>query len=111
MWGQQSNKGSSTWNAYVAFSGDSGATWTNPIDISNNAVGVAAGNQDVTLFGLSSNGVDCFATWTFSLNGISQVVLRIVLDQFLEKGLPCARTGKHDSGKKKSRQKNRQNVK
>ena len=73
MWGQQIMKGSSTWNAYLAYSGDSGATWSSPIDISNNAQGIAAGNQDVTLFALSSNGAHCFAAWTFTAAGTSQI--------------------------------------
>jgi len=73
MWGQQISTGSPTWNAYVAYSGDSGSTWSSPIDISNNAAGVAAGNQDVTLFGLSSNGAHCFAAWTYTNAGTSQV--------------------------------------
>jgi len=73
MWGQQISKGSSTWNAYVAYSGDGGVTWSSPIDISVNAVGVAAGNQDVTLFGLASNGGHCFAAWTYTNAGTSQI--------------------------------------
>jgi len=73
MWGQQVTKGSSVWNAYISYSPDSGTTWSStPIDISNNAVGVAAGNNDVTLFGLSSNGAHCFAAWTYT-NGASQI--------------------------------------
>jgi hypothetical protein len=73
MWGQQVSSGSSTWNAYVAFSGDSGATWSSPIDISNNANGVAAGNKDVTTFGLASNGANCFAAWTYTSGTTSQI--------------------------------------
>ena len=42
MWGQQVSKGSSAWDAYISYSGDSGATWSSSqIDISNNAVGQA----------------------------------------------------------------------
>ena len=73
MWGQQVAKGSSTWDAYVAYSGDSGTTWSSPINISNNAQGQAAGNQDVTLFALSSNGAHCFAAWTYTNAGTSQI--------------------------------------
>ncbi|MDA4111374.1 MAG: glycoside hydrolase [Thaumarchaeota archaeon] len=74
MWGQQISSGSSTWNAYVSYSADSGSSWSSsPIDISNNAVGVAAGNNDVTLFGLSSNGAHCFAAWTYTNAGLSQI--------------------------------------
>ncbi len=73
MWGQQIAKGSAVWNAYVAYSGDSGATWSSPMDVSNNAQGQAAGNQDVTLFALSSNGAHCFAAWTFTNAGTSQI--------------------------------------
>jgi len=73
MWGQAISKGSTTWNAYVSYSGNSGSTWSAPIDISNNAAGVAAGNQDVTLFALSSNGANCFAAWTYTNGGTSQV--------------------------------------
>jgi hypothetical protein len=73
MWGQKISTGSSTWNAYVAYSGNSGATWSSPIDISNNAQGVAAGNQDVTLFALTSNGANCFAAWTYTNGGTSQI--------------------------------------
>ena len=73
MWGQQVSSGSSTWDAYVSYSGDSGATWSSPINISNNANGVAAGNMDVTLFGLSSNGANCFAAWTYTNGATSQI--------------------------------------
>ena len=72
IWGQQVSASSSVWNAYVSYSGNSGSTWSTPIDISNNAAGVAAGNQDVTLFALSSNGIHCFAAWTY-VNGSSQI--------------------------------------
>jgi len=73
MWGQQISSGSSTWNAYVSYSGNKGVTWSTPIDISNNAVGVAAGNQDVTLFGMTSNGAHCYAAWTYTNGGASQI--------------------------------------
>jgi len=73
MWGQQISTGSSTWDAYVAYSGDGGVTWSAPINISNNSAGVAAGNQDVTLFALSANGANCFAAWTYANGGSSQV--------------------------------------
>jgi hypothetical protein len=71
MWGQV--KSGSVWNAYVSYSANNGTSWSNPIDISNNAAGVAAGNLDVTLFGLSSNGANCFAAWTYTNGGTSQV--------------------------------------
>ncbi|MGI0091965.1 MAG: hypothetical protein ACREBS_09665 [Nitrososphaerales archaeon] len=73
MWGQAIAKGSSVWNAYVSYSGNSGKTWSSPIDISNNANGIAAGNKDVTLFALSSNGAHCFAAWTYTSGTTSQV--------------------------------------
>ena len=73
MWGQQISKGSSTWDAYVAYSGDGGMSWSKPIDISNNNQGQAAGNKDVTLFALSSNGAHCFAAWTFTNGATSQI--------------------------------------
>jgi hypothetical protein len=73
MWGQKISSSSSVWNAYVSYSGNSGSTWSSPIDISKNAAGVAAGNQDVTLFALSSNGVHCYAAWTYTNGGTSQV--------------------------------------
>jgi hypothetical protein len=73
MWGQQISSGSATWAAYIASSGDGGKTWSSPINISNNAVGVAAGNVDVTLFAMSSNGANCFAAWTYTNGGTSQI--------------------------------------
>jgi hypothetical protein len=73
MWGQAISGGSAVWNAYVSFSSNRGTTWSSPIDISNNAVGVAAGNQDVTLFAMSSNGAHCFAAWTFTNAGSTQI--------------------------------------
>ena len=73
MWGQEISTGSSTWDAYVAYSGNSGSTWSSPINISNNAAGVAAGNQDVTLFALTSNGAHCFAAWTYTKGATSQI--------------------------------------
>ncbi len=73
LWGQEIAKGSSVWNAYVSYSENSGSSWSSPIDISNNAVGVAAGNQDVTLFAVSSNGANCFATWTYTFGSTSQI--------------------------------------
>ncbi|MFI5420353.1 MAG: hypothetical protein ACHQ1H_05250 [Nitrososphaerales archaeon] len=74
MWGQQISTGSAVWNAYISYSGDSGKTWSpSPIDISKNSVDVAGGNNDVTLFGLSSNGAHCFAAWTFTNAGTSQI--------------------------------------
>jgi len=73
VWGQKISSSSSVWNAYVSYSGNSGSTWSAPIDISNNAAGVAAGNQDVTLFEMSSNGVHCFAAWTYT-NGVSSQI-------------------------------------
>ncbi|HXQ92042.1 MAG TPA: sialidase family protein [Nitrososphaerales archaeon] len=73
MWGQQISTGSSTWDAYIASSSNGGTTWNPPVNISNNAVGVAAGNVDVTLFALSSNGANCFAAWTYTNGGTSQI--------------------------------------
>ncbi|MDA4129141.1 MAG: glycoside hydrolase [Thaumarchaeota archaeon] len=74
MWGQQISSQSSTWNAYVSYSGDSGSTWSSSqIDISNNAVGQAAAYNDVTLFGVSSNGAHCFAAWTYTNGPTSQI--------------------------------------
>jgi len=73
LWGQKISSSSSVWNAYVSYSSNSGSTWSAPIDISNNAAGVAAGNQDVTLFGLSSNGLHCFAAWTYTNGATSQI--------------------------------------
>ena len=71
MWGQV--KSGSVWNAYVSYSRNSGSAerWTTPLDISNNAAGVAAGNQDVTLFWVTSIGTTCFAAWTYT-SGIYQ---------------------------------------
>jgi hypothetical protein len=71
LWGQV--KSGSVWNAYVSYSVNSGSSWSSPIDISNNSAGVAAGNQDVTLFALSSNGVHCFAAWTYTSGSTSQI--------------------------------------
>ncbi len=73
MWGQKTGS-PSTYNAYVAYSGNSGTSWSAPLDISNNAVGTAAGNQDVTLFWVSSIGSTCYAVWTYSNGGTSQVM-------------------------------------
>lgn len=73
MWGQETGKGSSVWNAYVSYSANSGGTWSVPLDISNNAAGVAAGNQDVTLFWVSSVGATCFAVYTYTSGSTSQV--------------------------------------
>jgi hypothetical protein len=74
MWGQQITKGSSVWNAYISYSGNEGSSWSAPLDISNNAAGVAAGNQDVTLFWVSSIGTTCFAVWTYTNGGASEVM-------------------------------------
>ncbi len=71
MWGQV--KSGSVWNAYVWYSGNSGSSWSTPLDISNNAAGVAAGNQDVTLFWVSSIGTTCFAVYTYTSGSTSQV--------------------------------------
>ena len=71
MWGQV--KSGSVWNAYVSYSGNSGSSWSTPLDISNNAAGVAAGNQDVTLFWVSSIGATCFAVYTYTSGSTSQV--------------------------------------
>lgn len=71
MWGQV--KSGSVWNAYLSYSGNGGSTWSTPLDISNNAAGVAAGNQDVTLFWLSSIGTTAFAVYTYTNGGTSQV--------------------------------------
>ena len=73
LWGQKISSSSSVWNAYVSYSSNSGSTWSNPIDISNNAAGAAAGNQDVTLFALTSNGANCFAAWTYTNGAASQI--------------------------------------
>ncbi len=73
MWGQEISSASSTWDAYVSYSSNSGGTWSSPINISNNSNGVAAGNQDVTLFALSSNGANCFAAWTYTSGSTSQI--------------------------------------
>lgn len=73
MWGQEIGKGSSVWNAYVSYSGNAGTSWSAPLDISNNAAGVAAGNQDVTLFWVASIGTTCFAVYTYSSGSTSQV--------------------------------------
>jgi len=64
MWGQV--KTGSVWNAYVSYSGNSGTAWSSPLDISNNAKGVAAGNQDVSLFWMSSIGTTCYAVWALT---------------------------------------------
>ena len=71
LWGQV--KSGSVWNAYVSYSGNSGSTWSAPLDISNNAAGVAAGNQDVTLFWVASFGTTCFAVYTYTSGSSSQV--------------------------------------
>jgi len=73
MWGQKISSSSSVWNAYISYSANNGTAWSAPIDISNNAAGVAAGNLDVTLFALSSNGAHCFAAWTYTNTGTSQI--------------------------------------
>lgn len=71
LWGQV--KSGSTWNAYVSYSGNSGVSWSAPLDISNNGKGVAAGNQDVTLFWIASIGTTCFAVYTYTSGSTSQV--------------------------------------
>lgn len=71
LWGQV--KSGSVWNAYLSYSGNSGSTWSAPLDISNNAAGVAAGNQDVTLFWVVSYGTTCFAVYTYTSGSTSQV--------------------------------------
>jgi len=71
MWGQV--KSGSVWNAYVSYSANGGSSWSTPLDISNNNAGVAAGNQDVTLFWVSSIGTTCFAVYTYTNGGTSQV--------------------------------------
>jgi hypothetical protein len=73
LWGQQISSGSSTWDAYVSYSGNSGSSWSSPINISNNSKGVAAGNNDVTLFALSSYGTSCYAAWTYTSGSTSQI--------------------------------------
>jgi hypothetical protein len=71
LWGQV--KSGSVWNAYVSYSGNGGSSWSAPLDISNNAAGVAAGNQDVTLFWVASIGTTCFAVYTYTSGSTSQV--------------------------------------
>lgn len=71
LWGQV--KSGSVWNAYVSYSANSGGSWSNPLDISNNAAGVAAGNQDVTLFWVTSVGATCLAVYTYTSGSTSQV--------------------------------------
>jgi len=71
LWGQLTS--GSTWNAYLSYSGNSGTSWSSPLDISNNAAGVAAGNQDVTLFWVTSIGTTCFAVYTYTSGSTSQV--------------------------------------
>jgi hypothetical protein len=73
LWGQQISAGSTVWGAYVSYSGNSGTTWSSPINISNNVAGIAAGNQDVTLFSLTSFGAHCFAAWTYTIGTTSQI--------------------------------------
>jgi len=73
MWGQKKTGSSSVWNAYVSYSSNSGTTWSAPLDMSNNAAGVAAGNQDVSLFWMSSIGATCYAIYTYTNGGTSQV--------------------------------------
>jgi hypothetical protein len=74
MWGQKISGSSSVWNAYVSYSGNNGTTWSPPLDISNNVAGVAAGNQDVTLFWVASFGATSYAVWTYTNGGTSQVM-------------------------------------
>lgn len=78
MWGQKTSGSSSVWSAYIAYSGNGGTTWSTPLDISNNAAGVAAGNQDVTLFWVSSIGATCYAVWTYTNGGTSQVMFSAI---------------------------------
>lgn len=74
MWGQE--KSSSVWNAYVAYGSVSGTTttWSSPLDISNNAAGTAAGNQDVTLFWVTSLGSTVYAAWTYTSGSTNEVM-------------------------------------
>lgn len=76
MWGQEKN--SSVWNAYAAYSPNSGVTFTKPVDISNNSEGIAAGNQDVTLFWVASIGASCYAVYTYADGSISQVWFSLI---------------------------------
>jgi hypothetical protein len=71
MWGQV--KSGTVWNAYVSYSANSGGAWSTPLDISNNAAGVAAGNQDVSLFWLTAIGSTGYAAWTLTSGTTSQV--------------------------------------
>ncbi len=72
LWGQAVGS-SSVSHAYISYSGNSGATWSSPINISNNAKGVAAGNYDITLFALSSFGTNCYAAWAYTSGTTSQI--------------------------------------
>jgi hypothetical protein len=74
IWGQKISGSSSVWNAYVSYSDNNGTFWSTPLDISNNVAGVAAGNQDVTLFWVASFGAACYAVWTYTNGGTSQVM-------------------------------------
>lgn len=76
LWGQATS--GSVWDAYVAYSSNSGVTFTAPVDISNNAAGVAAGNQDVTLFWVSSIGTSCYAVYTYTNGATSQVWFSLI---------------------------------
>jgi hypothetical protein len=72
LWGQAAGSSSVT-HAYITYSGNSGASWSSPINISGNTKGTAAGNYDITLFALSSYGTNCYAAWTYTVGSTSQI--------------------------------------
>ena len=72
MWGQAAGS-SSVSHAYISYSGDSGSTWSSPVNISGNTKGTAAGDHDITLFALSSYGTHFFAAWTYTIGTTSQI--------------------------------------
>ncbi len=73
LWGQPVGAKSNPSQAYVSYSDDGGSTWSNPIDISNNAQGSAAADYDITLFSLSSYGTACYAAWVYTIGSTSQI--------------------------------------
>jgi hypothetical protein len=66
MWGAQLD--TNHWSAYATYSGDGGVTWTNApgIDVSRNAKGTAALENDAATGSLASFGAHGFAIWQYN---------------------------------------------
>jgi len=75
IYGSATTSGGSVWNAYASYSSNSGSAWSpSPgINLSGNAVGVAAPATDVASASIMANGASGFAAWQSSQTGSNQI--------------------------------------